>query len=103
MSYQVDTDEQYFPIKTLDISHASREEIIDALKEGGIFANIRSRPFNKLADPSKMPRNIFVKAVESAPFIPPAEFQVEGFEKEFEVGLAALSKLTNGKGPSCLP
>lgn len=94
---QVDADEQYFPLKTIDISHTSREEIINALKQGGIFANIRSRPFNKLADPSKMPRNIFVKAVESAPFIPPAEFQVEGFEKEFEVGLAALAKLTNGK------
>lgn len=94
---QVDKDEQYFPFNHVDIQHASREQIIETLKAGGIFANMRSRPFNKLADPSKTPRNIFVKAVESAPIVPPAELQVEGYEREFQAGLTALSKLTPGK------
>lgn len=94
---QVDSREESYPYKPIDIQHAAREEIIDALKAGGIFGNIRSRPFNKLADPNHTPRTIFVKAVESAPFVPPAEFQVEGYEKEFQVGLSTLSKLTKGK------
>jgi Na+-transporting NADH:ubiquinone oxidoreductase subunit A len=94
---QVDRDEQYFPYSTLDIQRANREDIVKTLMAGGIFANIRSRPFGKLANPNQIPRNIFVKAVESAPFIPPAEFQVEGYEREFQAGLTALSKLTQGK------
>ena len=89
-------EEEYFQFSKIDISKASREEIIEALKQGGQFANIHTRPLNRLADPNAMPRSIFVKAIESAPFAPPAELQVEGHEKQFQAGLNALSKLTNG-------
>jgi len=88
--------EESLTFSRIDISRASREEIIEALKAGGAFANIRSRPFSLLANPDTMPRSIFVKAIESAPFAPPAELQVIGHEKEFQVGLQALSKLTAG-------
>lgn len=80
----------------VDVEHASREQILEALKSGGLFASIRSRPFNLLADPRLKPRNIFVKAVESAPFTPPADLQIMELETEFQVGLNALSKLTEG-------
>lgn len=82
------------PIVALE--HMSREELVQRLKLGGLFTHIRQRPFNFLADPSKTPRSIFVKALESAPFVPPAELQVEGYEKEFQLGLNALSKLSAG-------
>ncbi len=75
---------------------ASREQLIDLFKDAGIFASIRQRPFNILAEPSQAPQSIFVKAIESAPFVPPAEMQVEGYSKEFQLGLDALSKLTSG-------
>ena len=74
----------------------SREELVERLKLGGLFTHIRQRPFNFLANPSKMPRSIFVKAIESAPFTPPAEMQVAGYEKEFQTGLDALTCLTKG-------
>jgi Na+-transporting NADH:ubiquinone oxidoreductase subunit A len=89
--------EEFQEFPKINIEHASRLEIIDSLKAGGVFAFIRSRPFNKLADPEASPRNIFVKAIESAPFVPPAEMQVAGYEKEFQEGLIALAKLTDGK------
>ena len=88
--------EESVEFKKLDPTHSSREEIIDLLKTGGLFANIRSRPFNLLADPNKIPESLFVKAIESAPFTPPAELQVKGHENEFQAGLTALSKLTSG-------
>ncbi len=78
------------------IQSANRDELMKALLAGGLFCHIRQRPFNTLADPTKMPRSIFVKALESAPFAPPAELQVAGNEKEFAAGLQALSKLTPG-------
>ncbi len=80
----------------LDPERASREEILERLKIGGLFAQIRRRPFNLLADPDKMPRSIFVKAIESAPFMPPAELQVLKKEKDFQAGLTALVRLTTG-------
>lgn len=80
----------------IDVDHASKEQILQRLLEGGIFAKIRVRPFNLLADPTKPPRAIFVKAIESAPLVPKAEMQVAGHEEEFRMGLHALSKLTAG-------
>lgn len=81
---------------SLDLQQISRQELIERLKLGGLFTHIRQRPFNFLANPNKVPRSIFVKALESAPFAPPAELQVAGYEKEFQMGLNALSKLTDG-------
>lgn len=89
--------EEYQQGETLDVQGSSREQIIEKLMAGGLFANIRQRPFNFLANPAKTPRNIFVKAIESAPFVPPAELQVAGKEKEFQTGLDALAKLTSGQ------
>lgn len=74
----------------------SRQELIERLKLGGLFTHIRQRPFNLLANPAKIPASIFVKALESAPFTPPSEMQVAGYEKEFQTGLDALVKLTEG-------
>ena len=85
----------------------SRQELVERLKLVGLFTHIRQRPFN-FGDPEKVPESIFVKALESAPFTPPSELQVEGFEKEFQTGLDALVKLTKGpvhlvyrQGTSC--
>ncbi len=105
---QLDGEEQVMDHGALDVGKATREQLIDLFMRGGLFARIRQRPFNRLADPKKTPRNIFVKAVESAPFVPPAELQVEGNEEDFQTGLTALAKLTDGsvhlvyrKGTDC--
>lgn len=80
----------------LALQNMSRQELAERLKLGGLFTHIRQRPFNSLADPTKIPRSIFVKALESAPFVPPAELQVAGYEKEFQLGLNALNQLSGG-------
>jgi Na+-transporting NADH:ubiquinone oxidoreductase subunit A len=90
-------EEEHLKHPPLNLSQTSREELIDFLKLGGVFTNIRQRPFNFLAHPNKAPRSIFVKALESEPFVPPAEMQVYGYEKEFQTGLDALLKLTDGQ------
>lgn len=81
----------------IDVATALRDELVVRLMEGGLFAHIRQRPFNFLADPSKEPRSIFVKALESVPFAVPAEMQVAGYEEDFQTGLSALAKMTSGK------
>ena len=110
MVIEVDEEEKAHELPPLDLEKASREELIKKLMEGGLFSHIRQRPFNILANPKKTPRSIFVKALESAPFVPSPELQVEGNEEDFQNGLNALAKLTSGKvhlihrkGTACRP
>ncbi|MGK5594436.1 MAG: Na(+)-translocating NADH-quinone reductase subunit A [Parachlamydiaceae bacterium] len=86
--------EHYDP---LDAQQASKDELLNLLKRGGIFTKIRARPFDLLADPQQLPKAIFVKALESAPFVPPSEMQVTGHEQAFQLGLNVLSRLTEGQ------
>lgn len=88
--------EEHHQHPLLDPEQASREQLIEHLCATGQFSQIRMRPFHILARPSEVPRSIFVKAVESAPFVPPTELQVAGHELDFQAGLKALVKLTTG-------
>ncbi len=74
----------------------SREEILDFFMRTGLFPHIRLRPFNLLPDPKWVPRDIFVTAIETRPFVPSYEMQVKGNEDYFQEGLNVLQKLTTG-------
>ena len=93
----VSDEESYVEFGHFDLPGKTREEIVARLKSGGLFSHIRRRPFNVLAHPDREPKSIFVKAIESAPFTPPSEMQVEGHETHFQTGLDALAQLTSGK------
>lgn len=93
----VKEEEEFQALPQLEVEKATQDQIIQALMQGGHFSSIRSRPFNRLAQPDKLPKAIFVKALESAPFVPPAELQVIGHEKAFQIGLSALNKLAPNK------
>ncbi len=72
---------------------SSKEDLLTFFMERGLFPHIRMRPFDLVASPHKKPRAIFVKAIESQPFVPPAEMQVSGNESHFQAGLEALATL----------
>lgn len=93
---EVSPKEEIHQYELIDLRKISRFELMTFLKTTGMFAHIYQRPFNFLADPDKVPRSIFVRAIESAPFTPPAEMQVAGYENEFQEGLNVLAKLTEG-------
>lgn len=96
ISIETSKQEEFVQFQPLDPAQASREQLISRFKAAGIFSKIRQRPFNILANPDIAPRSIFVKAIETAPFIPSSEIQVKGHEKAFQAGLDALAKLTDG-------
>ncbi|MDB2614316.1 Na(+)-translocating NADH-quinone reductase subunit A, partial [Chlamydiales bacterium] len=89
-------EEEMVSFEPLNLYKATRDEIVERLLEGGIFPHIKQRPFDLLADPLSIPRDIFVKAVETAPFVPSGEMQVEGWEEDFQTGLTTLKRLTEG-------
>lgn len=96
ISIEVSKQEEWIQFQPLNPKQASREQLVSRFKESGLFSKIRQRPFNILANPEKPPRSIFVKAVETAPFVPPSEMQVKGHEEAFQAGLDALAKMTDG-------
>ena len=71
-------------------------QVKEALLESGCWPMIRQRPYDIIADPSDSPKAIFVSAVATAPLAASHEFVLQGREKEFQAGIDALSKLTEG-------
>jgi Na+-transporting NADH:ubiquinone oxidoreductase subunit A len=80
-----------------DVQSLSPEAIKQLLAEAGIFAFIRQRPYDIVADPNDRPRDIFVSCFYSAPLAPDTDFILEGEDADFQTGLDALSRLTDGK------
>ena len=92
----VDANEEHHPHQGIDLASASREEILAYFMATGLFAHIRLRPFNLVPDPALIPRDIFIRAIETLPFAPSAAQQLSGHESAFQAGIDALRKLTDG-------
>ncbi|MEZ5315237.1 MAG: Na(+)-translocating NADH-quinone reductase subunit A [Chlamydiales bacterium] len=92
----LDENETYFSHQTLN-SRASQEDTLNFFMATGLFPHIRMRPFDLIAHPHSLPRAIFVRAIETLPFTPSAEIQLEGYEAYFQAGLDTMKKLTKGE------
>lgn len=88
------TSNEYFEHPSFDLS--TKEKIIDFLCQTGLIMQIQMRPFARIPNPILFPKKIFVRAVESAPFLPSMEMQMKGAERYFQEGLTLLSKLAAG-------
>ena len=81
---------------TIDISAMSNKEVKEKMLASGLWPFIRQRPLDVIADPANNPKAIFVSAFDSSPLAPDFDFVLHGKNKEFQVGLDALTKLTSG-------
>lgn len=75
----------------------SREEIVDKLLKSGTWPFIRQRPFSIIANPADIPKAIFVSAFNSTPLAADLDFVASFDELDFQTGLDAVARLTNGK------
>lgn len=76
-----------------NVSKMSGEEVVDSLLKAGLFGYVNQRPFDISANPSVMPRAIFVSALRDMPLAADFEYELEGQEHYFQAGLTALSKI----------
>ncbi len=83
--------------KKADPNTLDRSAIVSTLKESGLWPMIRQRPYNVLANAEAQPKAIFVSGFDTAPLAPNYDFVLDGKDKEFQAGIDALSKLTEGK------
>jgi len=77
------------------------DQVRDLLVESGLWAAIRVRPFDKVADPETRPHSIFVTAADTNPLAPDPAVVLQGREDDFERGLVAIGKLTEGNVYVC--
>ena len=92
----IETDAEQSAKEFPALNDPSAEEIVKRLLEAGLFGSIYQRPCQRLANPSVLPEAIFVKATESAPFVPSPELEIHELNENFNKGLKALKKLTSG-------
>ncbi len=80
-----------------NLESATPEKILENLLKANIFPLIRQRPFNKVADPKIIPRDIFISGYNTAPISVNLQNIIEIKKDSFQTGLKVLSKLTKGK------
>ncbi|NJB87026.1 Na+-transporting NADH:ubiquinone oxidoreductase subunit A [Lewinella marina] len=81
---------------TLPAADAPREELVEFLLESGVWPVIRQRPYNRVADPDVVPRDIFISTFDSAPLAPDLTLSVRGRMDVFQAGIDVVRRLTDG-------
>jgi len=80
----------------IDVAGMSGEQVKETMLSAGLWPFVKQRPIDVVADPNQKPKAIFISAFDSAPLAPDFDFVLHGKEKEFQAGLDAISKLTEG-------
>jgi Na+-transporting NADH:ubiquinone oxidoreductase subunit A len=88
---------KYENFKADQPSEISRDKVISKILDSGLWPTLIQRPYNIIASPGDTPKSIFISAFDTAPLAPDYDFLVKGMEKEFQIGIDALAKLTDGK------
>lgn len=94
---EADKEIVYKDFGVLDVASSDVETIKNRIFEGGCGAFIKQRPYDIVADPEDVPRDIYISACDTSPLAADAEFYLEDQQKEFQAGIDALAKMTSGK------
>jgi NADH:ubiquinone oxidoreductase, Na(+)-translocating, A subunit len=93
---KADAKIEYENFELKDLASYDAEGLKTVLLEAGMWPFIKQRPYDRVADPTIAPRDIFITAYNSAPLAPDFDFIVKGEEDALQTGLDALTKLTAG-------
>lgn len=92
-----DRETDYISFQKNDPIGFSREAVIEIILNSGAWPLIRQRPFGIIADPTQKPKSIFISSFDTNPLAPDLNFIMQDCEIDFQTGLDALKKLTDGK------
>ena len=95
LSVVVESDGKFESVeyKAKDVLSLSSDEVKADLLKAGMFAFMRQRPYDVIANPSDAPRAIYVSAFDSKPLAVNFEFALKGNEEDFQTGLDVLSRI----------
>jgi Na+-transporting NADH:ubiquinone oxidoreductase subunit A len=90
---QADGGQQFEEFGKQDANKLDGDAVKALLLKSGLFAFVRQRPYDIVADPTVTPRAIFVSTFDSSPLAPNFQFVLKGEENNFQAGLNALAKI----------
>ena len=88
-----DAKQEYAEFGVKSVHSLNGEQVKQALLDSGMFAFLRQRPYDVVANPNSRPKAIFVSAFDSKPLAPDFEYVIKGNEADFQAGLSALAKM----------
>ena len=91
-----DKKTKYEKFGAVDPHTIAQEAIIEKMLESGVWPMLKQRPYNIVANPDITPKAIFISGFDTGPLAPNMSIILEGQEKEFQAGIDALAKLTDG-------
>ena len=91
-----DKETKYMDFGSGDPLSMEPDDVKKKLMSSGCWPFIKQRPYNILANPNHKPKGIFISCFSSAPLGIDYDFALHGMEEEFQVGINALSRLTDG-------
>ncbi len=93
---EADDNQDFVDFGKDDPGNLSGEEIKERLLSSGLWPTLIQRPYAIVADYDKKPKTIIISAFDSTPLAPDYDILVHGHGTEFQIGLDALAKLTDG-------
>ncbi len=75
----------------------TKGEIKEQILKSGLWPFIKRRPYGIIANPEEVPKNIYISTFDTAPLAPDYSYILKDEKNTFQVGINALSKLTDGK------
>ena len=87
----------YEQFTTDTAKNISRVQIIDTMLKAGVWPFIRQKPYDVVANPTDMPKAIFISAFNTAPLTIDNDFALYGMDELFQKGLDYIVQLTSGK------
>jgi Na+-transporting NADH:ubiquinone oxidoreductase subunit A len=78
------------------------EDVRALLLESGLWTALRTRPFSKVPSPETKPHALYITAIDTRPHAPAVPTALAGREEDFSVGVACLSRLTEGATYVCV-
>jgi Na+-transporting NADH:ubiquinone oxidoreductase subunit A len=97
ISIQADAQDTYVEHGKKDPKSMSNDEVKAHLLTSGCWPFIKQRPYDVVANSADTPKAIFISAYASAPLASDVDFVLQNKIESFQVGIDALSRLTNGK------
>ena len=92
-----DGSDDVVSVDPIDPTSLSADEVKKVMLDNGLWPFLKQRPLDIIANPAVKPKAIFISAFDSAPLAPDYDFILHGQDQDFQHGLNAISKLTDGK------
>ena len=94
---KADKETEYIRFKESGSIPNSAETVKEILLNSGAWAYIRQRPYDIIASPDVLPRDVYVSTFDSAPLAPDYSLILKGKENYIQAAVDALDLLTSAK------